>query len=313
MILNYFGRKTRVDECRTLLDVGRDGVTAQAITREARKFGLNVRAFSVEPADLRHVPLPAIIFWEFNHFVVLERWSPAAVEIVDPATGRRRLAPAAFDAGFTGVVLTFTPGMDFQPRGWTKRRSWLGYFAGILLNHPGLLAQILVASLLVQVLGLASPFFTQVLIDQVLPTRNLDILTLLGIGVTILTLSHGLISFVRAILLLNLQARLDARLMTGFLDHMLRLPFAFFQQRSSGDLLMRLRSNTSLRETLTGETFSMGLDSILVITYLGVLLAAAGGGADPGLWRAASGYSGGQRRLAAPAGDGYPGGGGGGT
>jgi ABC-type bacteriocin/lantibiotic exporter with double-glycine peptidase domain len=177
-----------------------------------------------------------------------------------------------FDAGFTGVILTFTPGLEFQPGQWTEHRSWPGYFVGILFDHPGLLLQILGASLLVQILGLASPLFTQVLIDQVLPSRNLDILILLGIGVSVLTVAHALISFVRSVLLLSLQARLDTRLMTGFLDHLLGLPFAFFQHRSSGDLLMRLRSNTHLRETLTGEIFSLALDSVLVVTYLGVLL-----------------------------------------
>jgi ATP-binding cassette subfamily B protein len=272
MILGYHGRNTRVDECRALLDVNRDGVTAQAIAREARNFGLTVRAFSVEPADLPRLPLPAILFWEFNHFVVLERWSPTGVEIIDPASGRSRLSPAEFDAGFTGVVLTFAPGVDFQPRRWPQRRSWVGYFANVLLNQPGILLQILGASLLVQALALAGPLFTQLLIDQVLPMRNLSILTLLGIGIVVLTAAHGLVTFVRAVLLLNLQARVDARLMTGFVDHLLQLPFRFFQQRSSGDLLMRLQSNSHLRETITGESFSLVLDSVLVLTYLGFLL-----------------------------------------
>lgn len=272
MILTYFGRQTRLAECRALLAGSRDGVTAQALAREARKHGLIVRAYSVEPGDLRHVVLPAIVFWEFNHFVVLERWSPTQVDIVDPAAGRRCLTPERFDQGFTGVVLTFTPGLDFQPRPWVERRSWVGYFASLLFNYPGLLIQILGASFLVQALGLASPLFTQILVDRVLPTRSLDTLTLLGVGVVVLTLAHALVSSVRAVLLLNLQAQLDARLMASFLDHLLRLPFSFFQQRSSGDLLMRLRSNTYLRETLTGETFSLVLDSVLVITYLGVLL-----------------------------------------
>jgi ABC-type bacteriocin/lantibiotic exporter with double-glycine peptidase domain len=303
MILTYFGRKTRVAECRSLLDVGRDGVTAQAIAREARNFGLVVRAFSVEPAGLSETPRPAIVFWEFNHFVILERWSPKQVDIIDPAVGRRRLTPEAFDAGFTGVVLTFTPGVDFQPlpetdhrifsipvpggvvtvedrlqtvdvqrRKGARPRSWVGRFANVLLGHPSLWAQILGASLLVQLLALAGPLFTQVLVDQVLPARNLDTLTLLGIGVVVLTVTHALVNFVRAVLMLNLQARLDVRLMTGFVEHLFRLPFSFFQQRSSGDLLMRLRSNTYLRETLTGETFSLMLDSVLVLTYLGFLL-----------------------------------------
>ena len=272
MILTYFGRKTRLAECRSLLNLSRDGVSAQAIAREGRRFGLVVRAFSVEPADLRHVPLPGIIFWEFNHFVVLERWSPAGVDIIDPAAGRRRLTAEEFDAAFTGVVLSFLPGLNFKPRGWTQRRSWARYFVEVLLHHPDHLIRILGASLLVQALGLVSPVFTQVMIDQVLPTRNLNTLALLGIGVTILILTYTLVSFVRSVLLLNLQARLDARLMTGFLDHLLRLPFAFFQQRSSGDLLLRLRSNAHLRQALTGETFSIVLDSVLVLTYLAILL-----------------------------------------
>lgn len=271
MILSYFGRKTRVDECRTLLDVNRDGVTAQAIAREARRYGLTVRAFSVEPAELPQLPLPAIVFWEFNHFVVLERWSPTGVEVVDPALGRRSLTSAEFDAGFTGVVLTFAPGIDFQPRASTPRYSWVRYFVHVLCGQPRLLVQIGMASLFVQLLALASPYATQYLIDQVLPARNLHLLTLLGIGIALLTLMHGLVSLVRALLLIHLQARLDAQLMTGFVDHLLRLPFAFFQGRSSGDLLMRLSSNTHLRETLTGESFSLLLDSVLVLTYLGLL------------------------------------------
>jgi ABC-type bacteriocin/lantibiotic exporter with double-glycine peptidase domain len=296
MVLTYFGRETRVDECRVLLNVNRDGVTAEAIAREARNFGLMVRAFSVEPQELLHIPLPAIVFWEFNHFVILEHWSPKDVDIVDPAVGRRHLTPEAFDAGFTGVVLTFAPGIDFQPQPKTNRRlatvpflggvitvdfqgrpraehrSWVEYFVGVLLDHRSMLAQILGASLLVQLLALAGPLFTQVLVDQVLPASNVDTLTLLGAGVVVLTAAHALVGFVRGVLLLNLQVRLDAQLMTSFVAHLLRLPFSFFQQHSSGDLLMRLRSNTYLRETLTGESISLVLDSVLVLTYLGYLL-----------------------------------------
>jgi HlyB family type I secretion system ABC transporter len=275
MVLSYFGRKTRVDELRTLLEVSRDGVTAQAIAREARKLGLQVRAFSIEPEDLPHIPLPAILHWGFNHFVVLERWSPQGAEIVDPALGRVRLTAEAFDEAFTGVVLTFAPGMDFEPRRSAGRRSWMAYFANVLLEHPGILLQILGASLLVQLLALAEPIFTQVLVDDVLPARSVSTLTVLGIGVIVLTAAHTLVSFVRAVLLLNLQVRLDARLMTGFVAHLLRLPFSFFQQRSSGDLLMRLNSNTTLRETITGETLSLVLDSVLVLTYLAYLLSQA--------------------------------------
>ena len=272
MVLSYHGRATRVDQLRGLLDAGRDGVTAEAIAREARRQGLIVRAFSTEPENLPLLPLPAIVFWEFNHFVVLERWSPQGVDIVDPAAGRRRLSAEAFEAAFTGVVMTFAPGVDFQTAKPAPTNTWIAYLSRILGEQPGLLAQILGVSLLIQLFALAGPLFTQVLVDDILPARNAGTLTLVGAGVVVLTLAHGLVSFARAVLLVNLQARLDVRLMTGFLERLLRLPFGFFQGRSSGDLLMRLGSNTYLRETLTGEAFSLVLDSTLVLTYLAFLL-----------------------------------------
>lgn len=272
MILTYFGRETRLDECRTLLDGGRDGVTAQAIAREARANGLLVRSFSVEPEDLTHLPQPAILFWEFNHFVVLENWSDRYVDIVDPAIGRRRLSAEAFEAAFTGVVMTFAPGMAFQQRRLSRQRDWIAYFIEIMRETPSLPLQILAASLIIQVLALASPLFTQLLVDEVLPARNTGTLVTLLAGIVVLITGHMLVDFVREGLLLNLRARLDVRLMTGFVDHLMRLPFSFFQQRSSGDLLLRLQSNSYLREILTGDVFSLMLDSVLVLTYLVYLL-----------------------------------------
>lgn len=272
MVESYHGRETRVDELRALLEGGRDGVTAQSIARQARDHGLIVRAFSVEPQDLGQLPLPAILFWEFNHFVVLERWTPDRVDIVDPALGRRRLSAAELDAGFTGVVMTFTPGINFQRRQLSGGRDWAGYFAGILREDLSLPVQVIIASFLIQILALASPIFTQLLIDDVLPAGDTGALILLGVAMIVLTLGYLLVEFARGVLLLNLRSRLDVRLMTGFVDHMLRLPYAFFQQRSSGDLLMRLQSNAYLREILTGEAFSLVLDSVLVLTYLAYLL-----------------------------------------
>src|SRR5262245_32542367 len=89
MILSFHGRATRIAECRDGHDVGRDGMTARTIADIARKHGLRVKAYSLEPEDFKHLPLPAIAHWNFNHFVVVERWSPKEVEIIDPAIGRR--------------------------------------------------------------------------------------------------------------------------------------------------------------------------------------------------------------------------------
>jgi ABC-type bacteriocin/lantibiotic exporters, contain an N-terminal double-glycine peptidase domain len=274
MILSYFGRKTQVAECRECLGIGRDGVTAQTIARAARSYGLRVKAYSLESSDFQYVQLPAIVHWNFNHFVVVERWSPKQVEIIDPASGRRRLTAGEFDKGFTGVALTFEPGVHFQRRDRTAKPSWHTYLRQIL-HLPGtlgLLVQILGASLLLQVLGLALPIFTKVLIDQVLPYAITNVMSVLGLGMVIVVLTLIVSNYLRAALLIYLEARLDAQMMLGFFEHVLTLPFQFFQQRTTGDLLMRLGSNTMIREVLTSQSLSVILDGVLVLGYLAILL-----------------------------------------
>jgi ATP-binding cassette, subfamily B, bacterial len=275
MVLNYYGRKTRVAECREACGIGRDGTTVQTIAEAARRYGLRSKAFSIELADFRHMPLPAIVHWNFNHFVVVERWSPRSVTIVDPARGRRRLTPDEFDAGFTGVVLALEPGVQFERARAQARPVWRSYLMSILRARgtAGMLAQILAASFCLQLLGLALPVFAKVLVDYVLPFRIDAVMPLLGIGIGVLVLTQIVISYLRAALLITLQGRLDSHLMLGFFEHVLNLPFRFFQERTSGDLLMRLGSNMFIREILTSQTLSICLDSAFVLGYLAILMA----------------------------------------
>ncbi|MDQ3654774.1 MAG: peptidase domain-containing ABC transporter [Chloroflexota bacterium] len=270
MILGYHGRRTSVAECRERTEVGRDGLTALALAQAGRSFGLRMRAFSIEPEAIRHLPLPAIAHWDFMHFVVVERWSPNGVTIVDPAAGLRRLIPAEFSAGFTGVVLACEPGAHFERRRGASRPGSraLGYVRGFATQAPGVLAQVLAASILLQVLGLALPVVTQVLVDRVLPLRIGEVLPLLGAGLGMVILAQVVTSYLRSMLLLSLQARVDQRLMLGFFEHLLALPFRFFEQRTTGDLMMRLSSNAMIRETLTSQMLSLALDGTLVLGYL---------------------------------------------
>ena len=275
MVLTYYGRETTVNESRKQLHSGRDGVTARAIAQAARALGLRVKAFSMEPAGLAQVQAPAILHWGFDHFMVLERWSPRAVEVVDPAIGRRRLSAEELNAGFTGVVLTLEPGADFQRQRAQDKLSWRSYL-GQLLRTPGsagLLAQVLVATALLQLLGLAFPLFTKVLIDTILPQQAFSLLTVLGIGMVLLVLSLVVLSYLRSALALYLETRLDIHVMLGFFEHMLRLPFRFFHERTSGDLLMRLGSIAMIREVLTGDSVSALLDGAMALFYLVVLFA----------------------------------------
>ncbi len=273
MLLGYFGRKTRIAECRDRLGLGRDGATAQNIARAARSYGFRVRSFSIEPQDLTEFSLPVIAHWNFNHFVVIERCSPDKIGIVDPAFGRRTVAAAEFDAAFTGIVLVLEPGDGFEPA--TPKPVCSSWIARLLTGPAilGILVQILVASAPLQFFGLAVPLFTKALVDTVLPHRLHDLLSIAAIGIVLLVAAQAVTAYLRSVLLLRLQARLDSQIMLGFFEHVLSLPFAFFQQRTSGDLLMRLTSNITIREALTNQLLAGVIDGAFVLVYFGVLMA----------------------------------------
>jgi ATP-binding cassette subfamily B protein len=274
MILGYFGRKTRLEECRTLCDPGRDGITAQTLVAAARQFGLRVKALSLRAQDLAQLPLPCILHWNRNHFVVLNRCSGTSIQIVDPAWGRRQLSQNELAEAFSGVVLLFQPGPPLKARAQSGPNLMFGYLKHALFM-PGtrrVLAQILACSLVLQAMSFALPLFTKFLVDSILPLHNLRLLNLLGLGAIVAALLTAVFSYCRAVLLVRLEGSLDSRLMLGFFEHLLSLPYRFFQQRSSGDLLMRLASNSTIRDALASYTTSAILDGTLVIFFLAVLL-----------------------------------------
>ncbi len=273
MVLGYHGRATRVAEVRELTGVGRDGLSAKTILAAAARYGLRMKAFALQPADFDRVPLPAIVHWDFEHFVVVEHWTPRGVTIVDPGAGRRRLTPDEFSDHFTGVVLACEPGPDFDRRRAGAPSQWRAYLRALLAQEPGVLAQVLAASLVLQLLGLAVPVLTQVVVDEVLASRLTELLPIIGLGLGVVVLSQLVTTYLRSTLLLALQARVDQRLMHGFFRHLLALPYRFFEQRTTGDLMMRLGSNAQVRETLTSQTLSVVIDGSLIFVYLGFLLA----------------------------------------
>ncbi len=273
MILGYYGRKTSIAEIRESCGVGRDGLSALRMVQAARSYGLRVRTISLRVNDFRFVHLPAIIHWQFNHFLVLERWSPSFVDVVDPASGRERLTAQEFDAGFTGIVILLEPGTQFDPHTTAPSISLRTYLVQYVKQTPFVFLQIILASLLLQVFGLALPLFTKVLVDRIIPFRMMNILSLLGVGLLIVLLAQLVTMLIRATLLIYLQAHIDASTTSSFFEHLLTLPLRFFQQRSSGDILARMASNTTIRDLVSNELVATLLDGSMVITYLFILLS----------------------------------------
>jgi ATP-binding cassette subfamily B protein len=270
MILRYHGRQTTVAEIREQCGVGRDGLNALALIKTAQQYGLRARGLSVQQADFPCVTLPAIVHWQFTHFLVVERWTPKEVRVIDPAQGRMRLSSEEFAAGFTGVVIALEPGAHFRRARAVPHLS-LRHYVGLMLGSPLLVAQVLLASLVVQALGLAVPLLTKALIDQVLPVSARNQMVWLGLGVAVLLASQLVATLLRSAVLVYLQARVDTQTLLGFFEHLLSLPYRYFQQRASGELVARVNSNTAIRDVLTGQLLSACLDSVLVLVYLVIL------------------------------------------
>lgn len=161
--------------------------------------------------------------------------------------GRRRLTPAEFATGYRGVTLALTPGADFADRVSAKAprgvaAPWRTYLRR-LATVPGsrtLLLQLVVASLLYQLAGLSLPAVTWLVVEWILPDAATWQLSVLGAGMVVALVAQSVVSYVRATLVIRLQQQLDSRLIPDFFAHLLRLPYPFFQQRTTGDLLARL-------------------------------------------------------------------------
>ena len=273
MMLTYYGRKTSVSELRTRFSVGRDGASALGIVKAARNMGMRVKALSLQHTEMRRILLPAIVHWEFNHFLIVERWSPKRVYVVDPAQGRRKLTAEEFDVGFTGIAISLEPSANFDRNTPPSPVSLRSYMVQGIKQAPGALLQIVWLRLSSRFFGLVMPFMTKIVIDQILPFKISNMMTVLGLGMILLFSAQTITTLLREWLLVYLRARIDIHMMLGFFKHLLSLPYSFFLQRSSGDLLTRMASNMTIRDILSSNLIGTMLDSSMVIVYLLILLS----------------------------------------
>ena len=271
MLLAWHGKQVPLDEVRQVAGVDRDGSDAYNLLRAGRYYGLSGRGIKIEEvADLAALPKGTILHWRFHHFVVLEELKGNFVDVIDPAVGKRRIPTAEFSRSFTGVGLTFETTEEFYPENRRAKGTWryLKRLFAVAIEWPRIVA----LSIFLQILALAVPILTATLVDRVVPRGDDQLLLMLAAGAAMIAVYRFLCSFLRGHLLLQLRARLDAQMTLEFLEHLVALPYAFFTQRSSGDLITRINSNTMVRELLTSSTLSAFLDGLLVISYLLLLL-----------------------------------------
>ncbi|GII87371.1 peptidase C39 [Sphaerisporangium siamense] len=275
MVLRHHGLRTTLREVGGRIGPSRDGTTARALVAAAREYGLAPVAMRIAPDGLGRVALPAIAHWRSGHFVVVERHGRRGVEVADPARGRLRLTREEFAAGFTGVVIVPTPGPGFRPgridlpvRPWRRRM-----LLDALRRSRGLVALVVLASVLLQALGLVLPLGSGLIVDRVLPSGSADPLPLIGAGVAVAAGAQLALGLARVRVLAALQTRVDRRLTTETVRHLFALPYRFFALRGTGDLVARAEGVTAIRELATGQVLPAMLDGPLAVVYIALVMA----------------------------------------
>lgn len=271
MVLASYGKEVPMREVRDVMGVSRDGANASQILAAADWYGLRTRAVRVpEVENLESLPSRSILHWQFHHFVVLDHTTAEGAWVVDPGFGRRLVTWSELRTAFTGIAITLEPAAGFTSE--ERRRSGVGRYLRQLLRESSTLGQVLGTSVLLQALALALPFLTGMIVDRVVPRGDVGLLSMLALGLASVVAFHFLSTLARARLLVRLRVQLDSRMTLDFLDHLVDLPYSFFQQRSTGDLMERLNSNATVREILTSSALSGALDGMLVSLYLIIVL-----------------------------------------
>ncbi|HWM90081.1 MAG TPA: NHLP family bacteriocin export ABC transporter peptidase/permease/ATPase subunit [Thermoanaerobaculia bacterium] len=269
IVLAHFGRWIPLEELRIACGVSRDGSKASNVVKAARQYGLEAKGFKHEPKTLRTLGMPAILHWNFNHFVVLEGFRKGRVHLNDPAVGPRVVTEEELDQAFTGVVLTFKPGPGFERRGEPPRL--IPALRRRLAGSRAALAFVLLAGLALVVPGLTVPVFSKVFVDGILLEGRTEWLRplLLAMGLTALLL--GGLTWLQQSYLLRLETRMAVGDSSRFLWHVLRLPVEFFSQRYAGDISARVGINDRVAQLLSRDLATNVLGALMVVFFAAVL------------------------------------------
>jgi NHLM bacteriocin system ABC transporter peptidase/ATP-binding protein len=269
IILGYHGKIVPLEELRVSCGVSRDGSKAINIVKAGRNYGMNSRGFKKEPEELRSIKPPFIAFWNFGHFLVIEGFSRRGVYVSDPASGRRLATYEEFDRAYTGVVLTFEPGPEFQKGG--SRPSLVAAMRRRLQGSEWALAFVVLASLALVVPGIVIPIFSQIFIDQYLVQGNQSIIGPLLIGMLITAILRATLTWLQLHYLLRLQTKLAVGMSSTLFWHTLRLPLEFYSQRHAGEVGSRVTVNDRIAQLLSGQVATTALNIITVLFYVVVM------------------------------------------
>ncbi len=269
-ILGYYGRWVSIEELRTACGVSRDGSSAADIVTAGEQYGLKITGWRRSIAGLREITLPAILFWEFNHFVVLEHIGGGKYFINDPANGRRTVNEETFNRSYTGVALVVEPTDEFRPGGTPPgivRNIWPW-----LRDVKAPLAYAALCGLLLALPGLASPIILSSFVDSAIAGNLLSVGYLLVVASAIAAGLIYLLTLMRQIVLRRLSIRVSVVHSARLLTKLFRLPSQYLAHRYAGDLSTRVRLVDEVAARASGDFVGIVIDLVMSVLFLGLMV-----------------------------------------
>lgn len=291
MICCHHGmRGADTDSLEPLCTPSREGVSMLAISRTAKQLGLENVAVKLTADRLMEVPLPCILHWNQNHFVVLHRISRGGkrFHIADPGKGKRTLSRVELEKGWIsaaeggeekGVAMFFEPGEEFRhtaatfghDSGGEEGKRSFRFLMGYVRQYRSHFVQILIGLTLGCLLQLVMPFLTQAIVDKGIHNNDIGLIWLILLGELMIVTGSTATDFIRRWLLLHISMRINISLVSDFFIKLLKLPMSFFDTKMSGDLLQRMADHSRVQSFMTGELLNV-VFTLLSFVIFGIVL-----------------------------------------
>ncbi len=271
MILAYYGKWVPLEQVRADCGVSRDGSKASNMLKAARSYGLAARGMTMSTQVLKKKePFPCIIFWNFNHFVVLRGFRGKYALINDPARGQVKVPMDQFEDSFTGIVLMFEKTDAFEEGG--AKPDTKKYARKRLEGLGPALAFVMLTAAITSAVGILNTSLGQVFMDHILTGKNPDWLVPLTAVMLILAIIIGIVSILNAIYLVRIQGKIAVVSSSRFMRHLLHLPVGFYAQRMVGDLQQRQSMNETIAFNLIGQLAPVIVNTVMLVLYLVIML-----------------------------------------
>ncbi|WP_310487316.1 peptidase domain-containing ABC transporter [Chamaesiphon sp. VAR_69_metabat_338] len=266
MVGRYWGKELNINRLRELAYVSRDGASLKGLVNAVEKIGFNCRPVKASLARLANQKLPAIAHWQGNHYIVVFEITTEHVIVCDPAIGQRKLTHAEFKQGWTDFCLLLEPTLALAKKVEGKSTDLFQLFQ-LIAPHKVVIGEIFIASIVLQLFGLISPIFTQLILDRAVIHKSASSLATFGVGLVIFGFFKIAMSSLRQYLMAITANRIDAALVIGFIRHTFSLPLSYFDARHVGDIISRIQENHKIRSFITGQSLGVLLDLMSVFVY----------------------------------------------